>query len=128
MDGVAGTGRLAHAMRKFAPKVSDWLLLGLATIVILWPQFVVPLRGDGTFSFASAYRQVRIGMTWDEWLELQRRLGVECVCDATSCYVDDLLRTYNVTFRKRGGEPPRVWSKRVYIHFPIRPSWALLHR
>ncbi len=91
-------------------------------------QLIIPLRGYGTLSFASAYREVRIGMTWDEWQQLQRRQGVQCVCDATSCYVDDLLRTYNVTFRNGEGEPLRVYSKQAYVHFPIRPSWKLLHR
>jgi hypothetical protein len=115
-------------MRTFWPKPSDWLLFGLATIIVLWPQLIIPLRGYGTLSFASAYREVRIGMTWDEWQQLQRRQGVQCVCDATDCYVDDLLRTYNVTFRSGDGEPLRVYSKRAYVHFPIRPSWNLLHR
>ena len=115
-------------MRKFWPKPSGWLLLGLATVIVLWPQLIIPLRGYGTLSFASAYREVRVGTTWDEWHQLQRRSGVECVCDATDCYVDDLLRTYNVTFRKIGNEPLRIWSKRAYVHFPIRPSWSLLHR
>jgi hypothetical protein len=115
-------------MRKFLPKPSDWALLGVAAIVVLWPQMIIPLRGYGAISFASGYREVRIGMTWDEWQQLQRRHGVECVCDATDCYVDDLLRTYNVTFRSGMGEPLRVYSKRVYIHFPIQPAWKLLHR
>ena len=105
-------------MRRFVPKISDWLLLGLAILIILFPQLAIPLRGYGTLSFASAYREVHIGMTWDEWQQLQRRHGVECVCDGTDCFVDDLLRTYNVTFRKRGDEPLRIWSKRVYVHFP----------
>jgi len=94
------------------------MLLALAVLLNVWPMLVIPLRGWGTLSFASAYRDVRIGMTWDEWQQLQRRHGVQCVCDATDCYVDDLLRTYNVSFRKRGEEPLRVWSKRVYVHFP----------
>jgi hypothetical protein len=47
-----------------------------------------------------------------------RRHGVECVGDATSCYVDDLLRTYNVTFRSLAGEPLGLYSKQVYVHFP----------
>ena len=115
-------------MKKFRLNISDWILLSLATILVLSPQLIIPLRGYGTFSFASAYREVRIGMTWDEWQQLLQRQGVRCVCDATSCYVDDLLRTYNVDFRKRGDEPLRVWSKRVYVHFPIQPSWSLLHR
>ena len=115
-------------MRKLWPTTSDWVLLALATISVLWPQFVIPLRGYGTLSFASAYREVRIGMTWDEWQQLLQSKRVGCVCDGTDCYVDDLLRTYNVDFRKRGDEPLRLWSKRVYVHFPIRPSWSLLHR
>jgi hypothetical protein len=115
-------------MRKFLPKSSDWFLLGVATIVVLWPQMIIPLRGYGAISFASAFREVRIGMTWDEWQQLQRRHGVECVCDATDCYVDDLLRTYEVTFRSGEGGPLRVYSKRAYFDFPIRPSWKLLHR
>jgi hypothetical protein len=115
-------------MRKFCARLSNWLLLGLATIIVLWPQLIIPLRGYGTLSFASAYREVRIGMTWEEWQQLQRRHGVQCVCNATDCYVDDLLRTYNLTFRSREGEPARLYSKRVYVHFPIQPSWKLLHR
>jgi hypothetical protein len=115
-------------MRMFPPKTSDYVLLSLAVLVILSPQLIIPLRGDGTVSFASAYREIRIGMTWDEWQRLQRRNGVESVCDATDCYVDDLLRTYNVTFRSREGEPLRIYSKRAYVHFPIMPSWELVHR
>jgi hypothetical protein len=115
-------------MNKFAPKASDWVLLGLAVIIILCPQLVIPLRGNGTVSFAAAYREVHIGMTWDAWQELLHKHGIECVCDATDCYVEDLLRTYNVTFRKRGDAPLRIWSKRVYVNFPIRPTWKLLHR
>jgi len=115
-------------MRGIVLRRSEWLLLAIATTIVLWPQILIPLRGNGTFSFASAYHEVRIGMTWDEWQRLQRRHSVECVCDGTSCYVDDLLRTYNVTFRKRGDEPLQIWSKRVYVHFPVPPSWRLLHR
>jgi hypothetical protein len=55
----------------------------------LWPQMIIPLRGYGVISFASAYREVRIGMIWDEWQQL-------------------LLRTYEVTFRSGEGEPLRV--------------------
>jgi hypothetical protein len=98
---------------------SDWALLGVAITVILWRPLLIPLHGYGTFSFASAYRQVHIGMTWDEWQELQRRHRVECVCDATDCFVYDILRTYNVTFRETGDEPLKIWSKRVYVHFPF---------
>ncbi len=105
-------------MTRFVPRASDWPLLGAAVLVVLWPMLVMPLHGYGTSSFASGYREVHIGMTWDEWQELQRRHRVECVCDGTDCFVDDLLRTYNVTFRKRGDEPLKIWSKRVYIHFP----------
>ena len=115
-------------MRELWARPSGWLLLGLATIIVLWPQLIIPLRGYGTLSFASAYREVRIGMTWQEWQQLQRRHGVQCVCDATDCYVEDLLRTYNVTFRSGEGEPLLIYSKRVYVHFPIQPSWKLLHR
>ena len=113
-------------MRKFLPKFADWVLLGLATVAVLWPEMIIPLRGFGTVSFASAYREVRIGMTWDEWQQLQQRSGVWSTCDATDCYVYDVLRTYNVTFRSREGEPLRVYSRQAYIHFPIRPSWQLL--
>ena len=113
------TGRLACSMKKFLPKPSDLVLLVLAALLIAWPMLLLPLRGWGILSFASGYREVRIGMTWDEWQQLQRRHGVECVCDATDCFVDDVLRTYNVTFRKRGDEPLRIWSKRVYVHFPL---------
>jgi hypothetical protein len=105
-------------MRKLVPNGSDWALLGAAVMVVVWPMLVMPLHGYGTLSFASGYREVQIGMTWEEWQQLQRRYGVECVCDATDCFVDDVLRTYNVTFRKRGDEPLRIWSKRVYVHFP----------
>jgi hypothetical protein len=115
-------------MKVAKPKLSDVVLLGLATLLIFWPQLIIPLRSSGTVSFALAYRKVRFGMTWGEWQELQRQHGVECVCDATDCYVDDLLRTYNVTFRSSEGEPLRVYSKRVYVHSPIWPSWRLLHR
>jgi hypothetical protein len=115
-------------MSRFIVKRSELLLVGIASIIVFWPQLVIPLRGDGTFSFASAYREVRIGMTWNEWQQLQRRHGVKCVCDGTDCYVDDLFRTYNVTFRKRGDDPLRIWSKRVFVHFPVQPSWRLLHR
>jgi hypothetical protein len=105
-------------MRRFVSKASDWALLGAAVMVVVWPMLVMPLHGYGTLSFASGYREVHIGMTWEEWQKLQRRSGVECVCDGTDCFVDDVLRTYNVTFRKRGEEPLRIWSKRVYVHFP----------
>jgi hypothetical protein len=54
-------------MRKLWARPSGWLLLWLATIIVLWPQLIIPLRGHGTLSFASAYREVRIGMTWQEW-------------------------------------------------------------
>jgi len=106
-------------MRKFVPKLSDWILLVLAVLLIVWPMLLIPLRGWGTLSFASGYREVHIGMTWDEWKQLQRRYGVEGTCDATDCFVDDVLRTYNVTFRKSGDEPLKIWSERVYVHFPL---------
>jgi hypothetical protein len=105
-------------MKGFVPKASDFVLLGLAILIVLWPQLVIPLHGFGTLSFASAYREVRVGMTWDEWQQLQKRLGVECVCDANDCYIDDVVRTYHVSFRKRGDDPPRIWAKQVYVHFP----------
>ena len=42
--------------------------------------------------------------------------------------MDDLLRTYNLIFRSREGEPLRLYSKRVYLHLPIQPFWKLPHR
>jgi len=113
-------------MTKLFAKSSDWVVLGLATIAALWPQMIIPLHGYGAVSFASAYREIRIGMTWDEWQQLQQRRGVSSTCDATDCYVYDLLRTYNLTFRSGEHEPLRVYSKRAYIHLPILPSWKLL--
>ena len=85
---------------KVRAKPYDGILLVLAVLLIIGPMLLIPLRGWGTLSFASGYREVHIGMTWDEWHQLQRRHGVECVCDGTDCFVYDVLRSYNVAFRK----------------------------
>jgi hypothetical protein len=52
---------------------------------------------------------ISIGMTWAEWQQLQKRQGIECA-DGNNCYVEDVERTYNLSFRKRWDEPLRISS------------------
>jgi hypothetical protein len=110
-------------MTRFVPKRSDWVLLVVAVLLNCWYMLPLLLHGYGTASFAAGYRKVHIGMSWQEWQTLEKQYGVECVCDATSCYVDDLLREYNVNFRKRDGEPLRIYAKRAYLHFQLKPYY-----
>jgi hypothetical protein len=49
-------------MRRLVPRASDWVLLGAAVLLVLWPMLVMPLHGYGTSSFASGYREVHIGI------------------------------------------------------------------
>lgn len=102
---------------RFRPGRSDWILLAVAIVLNLWPALHMSLQGWGTMSFASEYRKVCIGMSWQEWEELRKRKGIDSECDGTSCYVSDFLRTYHVIFRKRGDEPLKVWSKTAYVHW-----------
>jgi hypothetical protein len=100
----------------------DWVLLAIAIAVNLWPGFRMSMQGWGTMSFGLEYRQVHIGMTLQEWEDLRRPKGIESMCDGTSCYVHDFLRTYHVIFKKRGDEPLKIWSKTAYVHWR-REDW-----
>ena len=95
------------------------LVIVLALLITSWHFLVIPLHGYGTVSFDDGFGEVHIGTSWQEWKELQKRHRVECVCDATDCYVYDLLRTYNVAFRSESGGPLKVYYKRVYVHIPL---------
>ena len=106
-------------MSQFLPKRIDLILLIIAILLNMWSWLLIPLHSYGTVSFASGYRKVHIGMSWQEWQGLLQQHGVQNVCDANSFYVYDVLRTYHVVFRKIEGEPSRIYSKASYVHFRL---------
>lgn len=106
-------------MKAFRPRWTDLILLVLAVLVNLTPELLIPLRGYGTVCFASAYGQVHIGMTLEQWKSVERQNRVEAVCDGNSCYVFDLFRTYRVVFQKIDGDAPRIYSKATYVHLRL---------
>ncbi len=105
-------------MKQFLPKRFDLILLLIAILVNMFCDLLIPLHGYGTVSFASGYRNVHIGMSWQEWQTLLRQHGVQGVCDANSCYVYDVLRTYHVVFRTED-KASRIYTKASFVHFRL---------
>lgn len=91
----------------------------VATLINTGPLLIAPVHGYGTLTFASGFRDVHIGMTWDEWKRVQREHGVECICDATDCLVEDIFHRYEVTFRSTSNEPLRLYYKHSWLKLPL---------
>jgi hypothetical protein len=114
---------LKTLLKAFRPRWHDLALLVLAVILNAGPVVLIPLSGYGTYSFASAAREIRIGMTYAEWHAIEKKNGVEASCDATDCHVYDLLRGYNVNFDwDEHNQTLRARYVRTFVH-PFGNEW-----